>query len=111
MEKKLKMLSVEEDRQLANAVRKSARQIWQAGLDAFARAQEEGGEGAARALEKCGVSPQQEIAALTRRVEALDLEVARLSLQQNAAAKGAKSTRAAAGQAGGDSPAPPALVR
>jgi poly(hydroxyalkanoate) granule-associated protein len=41
MVKKLK--SQAEDKQLANAVRTSAQQIWQAGLGAFAKAQEEGG--------------------------------------------------------------------
>ncbi len=39
MVKKLK----DEDKQLADAVRASAHQIWQAGLGAFAKAQEEGG--------------------------------------------------------------------
>src|SRR5471032_647583 len=41
MAKKLKELA--EDGELANAVRNSAQQIWQAGLGAFAKAQEEGG--------------------------------------------------------------------
>ena len=41
MVKKLKELA--EDKELANAVRSSAQQIWQAGLGAFAKAQEEGG--------------------------------------------------------------------
>lgn len=41
MVKKLKDLA--EDKELANAVRSSAQQIWQAGLGAFAKAQEEGG--------------------------------------------------------------------
>ncbi len=41
MVKKLKAQA--EDKQLANAVRTSAQQIWQAGLGAFAKAQEEGG--------------------------------------------------------------------
>ena len=41
MVKKLKELA--EDAELANAVRSSAQQIWQAGLGAFAKAQEEGG--------------------------------------------------------------------
>ena len=44
MVKKLKSLSNEQDKQLANAVRNSAQQIWQAGLGAFAKAQEEGGK-------------------------------------------------------------------
>jgi poly(hydroxyalkanoate) granule-associated protein len=43
MVKKLKTLAKAEDKQLASAVRTSASQIWQAGLGAFAKAQEEGG--------------------------------------------------------------------
>ncbi|MGZ3181332.1 MAG: phasin family protein [Telluria sp.] len=43
MVKKLKSLAQADDKQLANAVRNSAAQIWQAGLGAFAKAQEEGG--------------------------------------------------------------------
>lgn len=43
MVKKLKTLAKNEDKQLASAVRTSAHQIWQAGLGAFAKAQEEGG--------------------------------------------------------------------
>jgi poly(hydroxyalkanoate) granule-associated protein len=43
MVKKLKTLANAEDKQLASAVRTSASQIWQAGLGAFAKAQEEGG--------------------------------------------------------------------
>lgn len=44
MVKKLKTLAKNEDKQLASAVRTSAHQIWQAGLGAFAKAQEEGGK-------------------------------------------------------------------
>ncbi|SHH06777.1 phasin family protein [Massilia sp. CF038] len=44
MVKKLKTLAKTEDKQLASAVRTSAHQIWQAGLGAFAKAQEEGGK-------------------------------------------------------------------
>ncbi len=43
MVKKLKTLAKTDDKQLASAVRTSAHQIWQAGLGAFAKAQEEGG--------------------------------------------------------------------
>lgn len=43
MAKKLKDLIKDEDNELAKAVRTSAQQIWQAGLGAFAKAQEEGG--------------------------------------------------------------------
>jgi poly(hydroxyalkanoate) granule-associated protein len=44
MVKKLKALTKSDDKQLAEAVRTSAQQIWQAGLGAFAKAQEEGGK-------------------------------------------------------------------
>ncbi|HYD96066.1 MAG TPA: phasin family protein [Noviherbaspirillum sp.] len=44
MVKKLKALAKSDDLQLAEAVRTSAQQIWQAGLGAFAKAQEEGGK-------------------------------------------------------------------
>lgn len=44
MVKKLKALAKADDHQLAEAVRTSAQQIWQAGLGAFAKAQEEGGK-------------------------------------------------------------------
>lgn len=43
MVKKLKTLAKNENQELASAVRTSAHQIWQAGLGAFAKAQEEGG--------------------------------------------------------------------
>jgi len=43
MVKKLKILAEAEDKKLASAVRTSAHQIWQAGLGAFAKAQQEGG--------------------------------------------------------------------
>ncbi|MEN9867996.1 MAG: hypothetical protein RL748_3586, partial [Pseudomonadota bacterium] len=44
MVKKLKATGKTDDKQLASAVRTSAQQIWQAGLGAFAKAQEEGGK-------------------------------------------------------------------
>jgi poly(hydroxyalkanoate) granule-associated protein len=44
MVKKLKTSGKADDKQLASAVRTSAQQIWQAGLGAFAKAQEEGGK-------------------------------------------------------------------
>jgi poly(hydroxyalkanoate) granule-associated protein len=43
MVKKLKAAKAD-DKQFAEAVRTSAQQIWQAGLGAFAKAQEEGGK-------------------------------------------------------------------
>ncbi|WP_219116287.1 phasin family protein [Janthinobacterium sp. UMAB-56] len=56
MVKKLKELA--EDKELADAVRSSAQQIWQAGLGAFAKAQEEGGRVFSR-LVKEGTQFQQ----------------------------------------------------
>lgn len=44
MVKKMKTLAKSDDKQLAEAVRTSAQQIWQAGLGAFVKAQEEGGK-------------------------------------------------------------------
>lgn len=52
MVKKLKILAKTDDRQLAEAVRTSAQQIWQAGLGAFAKAQEEGGKVFARLVKE-----------------------------------------------------------
>ncbi|NHZ81189.1 polygranule-associated protein [Massilia sp. CCM 8695] len=42
MEKKLKPQTIDEDAQLTDTVRSSAHQVWQAGLGAFAKAQQEG---------------------------------------------------------------------
>ncbi|CAN7454202.1 phasin family protein [Pseudoduganella sp. LjRoot289] len=58
MVKKLKTLAKADDKQLASAVRNSAQQIWQAGLGAFAKAQEEGGRVFAK-LVKEGTALQQ----------------------------------------------------
>jgi poly(hydroxyalkanoate) granule-associated protein len=44
MVKKLKSVAKNEEKQMAGAVRASAQQIWQKGLGAFAKAQEEGGK-------------------------------------------------------------------
>jgi poly(hydroxyalkanoate) granule-associated protein len=44
MAKKSKASAKSDDKQLAEAVRASAQQIWQAGLGAFAKAQDEGGK-------------------------------------------------------------------
>ena len=52
MVKKLKTLAKADDKQLADAVRTSAQQIWQAGLGAFAKAQEEGGRVFSRLVEE-----------------------------------------------------------
>src|SRR5450830_650980 len=50
MAKKLKELA--EDGELAEAVRNSAQQVWQAGLGAFAKAQQEGGRVFSRLVEE-----------------------------------------------------------
>jgi poly(hydroxyalkanoate) granule-associated protein len=52
MVKKLKSQAKEEDRLFADAVRISAQQIWQAGLGAFAKAQEEGEDGGGQVFNK-----------------------------------------------------------
>lgn len=120
MVKKLKTGSEQsDDEQLAEAVRASAQQIWQAGLGAFAKAQKEGGkifatlvkEGnelqertqeiagnvttqasgswdkleqvfedrVARSLKSLGVPTQDDIEALSRRIDELSKAVATLS--------------------------------
>jgi polyhydroxyalkanoate synthesis regulator phasin len=84
MAKKLK----KSDDQLADAVRMSSQEIWQAGLAAFAKAQEEEGkffsmqlfeERVLRALSSIGVPTRQEIDALNQRIEQLTRQVAALS--------------------------------
>jgi len=142
MVKKLKSLAQSDDTQLAEAVRASAQQIWQAGLGAFAKAQEEGGrvfaklvkEGTelqkrtqqlangkvsdvtgtvvrmadsvskqaagswdkleqvfedrvSRSLKSLGVPTQEDIQALTKRVEELNKAVSALSGKKPAASK------------------------
>lgn len=57
MAKKLKALA-KDDMELASAVLSSAQQIWQAGLGAYAKAQEEGGHTFARLVEE-GTALQQ----------------------------------------------------
>ncbi|MYM37082.1 hypothetical protein GTP38_22410 [Duganella sp. FT94W] len=84
MAKKLK----KSDDQLADAVRMSSQEIWQAGLAAFAKAQEDEGkffsmqlfeERVLRALSSIGVPTRQEIDALHQRIDALTQQVAALS--------------------------------
>ena len=58
MAKKLKDQPKPDDKQLSKAIRASAQQIWQAGLGAFAKAQEEGGKAFAR-LVKDGTELQK----------------------------------------------------
>ena len=91
-----------DDESLAKAVRASAAQIWQAGLGAFAKAQEEGSrvlsrlpgkpakhsgdkleqvfeERVARALATIGVPDHDELGELRRRVDQLTQQVERLT--------------------------------
>lgn len=58
MAKKLKAVEEANDTQLADAVRNSAQQIWQAGLGALVKAQKEGGDAFAK-LVKDGADAQQ----------------------------------------------------
>ncbi|GJJ01861.1 hypothetical protein RugamoR64_23990 [Duganella rhizosphaerae] len=84
MAKKLKR---NEDLQTADVVRMSSQEIWQAGLSAFAKAQEEEGkffsmqlfeERVLRALSSIGVPTAGDVAALNRRIDELTLQVAAL---------------------------------
>jgi len=85
MAKKLKQNA---DQQTAEVVRMSSQEIWQAGLSAFAKAQEEEGkffsmqlfeERVLRALSSIGVPTAQEVAALNLRIDELTKQVAALS--------------------------------
>ena len=58
MTKKLQAPTKADDRQLAEAVRTSAQQIWRAGLGAFAKAQQEGGKVFAKLVQE-GTTLQQ----------------------------------------------------
>ncbi|MRW94206.1 hypothetical protein GJ699_29955 [Duganella sp. FT80W] len=78
-----KKLKKNEDQQL-DAVRMSSQEIWQAGLAAFAKAQEEEGkffsmqvfeERVLRALSSIGVPNREEIDALNQRIDALTQQV------------------------------------
>lgn len=86
MAKKLK----KNDDQLADAVRMSSQEIWQAGLAAFAKAQEEEGkffsmqlfeERVLRALSSIGVPSREEVDALQQRIDELTRQVATLTGQ------------------------------
>ncbi|QJD92334.1 phasin family protein [Duganella dendranthematis] len=92
MAKKLK----KNDDQLADAVRMSSQEIWQAGLAAFAKAQEEEGkffsmqlfeERVLRALSSIGVPSRQEVDALHLRIDQLSTQLAALGEQPTAAKK------------------------
>lgn len=95
MAKKQKMLASDGDTQLANAVRDSAQQIWQAGLGAFAKAQEDGSrkleqvfdERVARALGALGVPTPEQWQALNARVEQMSKALEALSGQKLAEAE------------------------
>lgn len=84
-----KKLKKNDDQQL-DAVRMSSQEIWQAGLAAFAKAQEDEGkffsmqlfeERVLRALSSIGVPTRDEVDALNQRIEALSAQVAALSGQ------------------------------
>lgn len=75
MAKKLSDVADDHDQQLAQAVRTSAQQIWQAGLGAFVKAQEEeqaGGEQAFQRLVQEGSVLQQRVRASSEADEADD---------------------------------------
>ncbi|NYE61016.1 polyhydroxyalkanoate synthesis regulator phasin [Duganella sp. 1224] len=101
MAKKLK----KSDDQLADAVRMSSQEIWQAGLAAFAKAQEEEGkffsmqlfeERVLRALSSIGVPTRQEVDALRQRIDELTQQVAALGGQPAAKKRAAKADKPAA---------------
>jgi polyhydroxyalkanoate synthesis regulator phasin len=102
-----KKLKKNDDQQL-EVVRMSSQEIWQAGLAAFAKAQEDEGkffsmqlfeERVLRALSSIGVPSREEIEALTQRIEVLTAQVAALSGkpdEKKAAAKKPAVKKAAA---------------
>ena len=88
-----KKLKKNDDEQL-EVVRMSSQQIWQAGLSAFAKAQEEEGkffsmqlfeERVLRALSSIGVPTAKEVEALHQRIDALSKQVAALTPKKPAA--------------------------
>jgi polyhydroxyalkanoate synthesis regulator phasin len=90
-----KKLKKNDDEQL-EVVRMSSQEIWQAGLSAFAKAQEEEGkffsmqlfeERVLRALSSIGVPTAKEVEALHQRIDALSKQVAALTPKKPAAAK------------------------
>ncbi|MTV40979.1 phasin family protein [Duganella radicis] len=106
-----KKLKKNDDQQL-DAVRMSSQEIWQAGLAAFAKAQEDEGkffsmqlfeERVLRALSSIGVPTRQEIDALNQRIDVLTKQVAALS--GKAVAKKAAPKEAAKQPAAKKSPA------
>lgn len=102
MAKKLKR---DDDQQTAEVVRMSSQEIWQAGLNAFAKAQEEEGkffsmqlfeERVLRALSSIGVPTAKEVEALTQRVDELTRQVIALGGTPAPAKKPAAKKTAAA---------------
>lgn len=120
MAKKLKR---HDDQQTAEVVRMSSQEIWQAGLSAFAKAQEEEGkffsmqlfeERVLRALSSIGVPTAKEVEALTQRVDELTRQVIALGgtpapAKKPAAAKAA--VKAAAKPAAKKTAAAPAKAK
>lgn len=109
MAKKLKR---HDDQQTAEVVRMSSQEIWQAGLSAFAKAQEEEGkffsmqlfeERVLRALSSIGVPTAKEVEALTQRVDELTRQVIALG------GAPAPAKKAAAVKAAAKAPAKPAV--
>ena len=83
-----KKLKKNDDQQTAEVVRMSSQEIWQAGLSAFAKAQEEEGkffsmqlfeERVLRALSSIGVPTAKEVGALSLRIDELTKQVAALT--------------------------------
>ncbi|MYM88922.1 hypothetical protein GTP91_17290 [Rugamonas sp. FT82W] len=116
MAKKLKR---HDDQQTAEVVRMSSQEIWQAGLSAFAKAQEEEGkffsmqlfeERVLRALSSIGVPTAREVEALTQRVDELTRQVAALG-GAPAPAKKPAVAKAAAKPAAKKSAAVPAKAK
>nr|WP_315257707.1 phasin family protein [uncultured Duganella sp.] len=110
MAKKLK----KSDDQLADAVRMSSQEIWQAGLAAFAKAQEDEGkffsmqlfeERVLRALSSIGVPSRQEVDALHQRIDELTRQVALLSAPPAAKKTAAKAEKTAVKKTAAKKPA------
>ncbi|MFS2137855.1 phasin family protein [Duganella sp. Dugasp56] len=83
-----KKLKKNDDQQTTEVVRMSSQEIWQAGLSAFAKAQEEEGkffsmqlfeERVLRALSSIGVPTAKEVEALSLRIDELTKQVAALT--------------------------------
>jgi polyhydroxyalkanoate synthesis regulator phasin len=95
-----KKLKKNDDQQTAEVVRMSSQEIWQAGLSAFAKAQEEEGkffsmqlfeERVLRALSSIGVPTAKEVEALSLRIDELTKQVAALTPKKAAVKPAAKS--------------------